>query len=105
MWFGHAAAAELALLQGLDKVTGGAGADRFVFGTETSNGMREREMIIDYEVGLDVIDLGGARIAGARTTGNHLRIELAGDRDEIFVKFVDDLADITFMNEGTMAFV
>ena len=89
----------------LDKVTGGAGADRFVFGTETSNGMREREMIIDYEVGLDVIDLGGARIAGARTTGNHLRIELAGDRDEIFVKFVDDLADITFMNEGTMAFV
>ncbi|WP_341211292.1 ExeM/NucH family extracellular endonuclease [uncultured Limimaricola sp.] len=89
----------------LDKVTGGAGADRFVFGAETSNGVREREMIMDYEVGLDVIDLGGARIAGAREAGNHLKIVLAGDEDEIFVKFVDDLADITFINEGDMAFV
>ncbi|MCP1167768.1 ExeM/NucH family extracellular endonuclease [Limimaricola litoreus] len=87
-----------------DKMSGGADADRFVFGAETSNGRRERDMISDYEIGLDEIDLGGARIAGTDHAGNHLKITLAGDGDMIFLKFVDDLADVSFINEGQMMF-
>ena len=88
-----------------DIVKGGHGADRFVFGEETSNGIREREIILDYEIGLDEIDLGGAAISKVRDFGNHLRLELEGDRDTIFLKGVGDIADVRFLGTDEMVFV
>ena len=74
-----------------DKMKGGADADRFVFGAETSNGRLDRDMISDYEIGLGEIDLS-------------LKLILVGDGDMVFLKFVDDLADVSFINEGQMVF-
>ncbi|PHP26961.1 hypothetical protein [Limimaricola cinnabarinus] len=74
-----------------DKMKGDADADRFVFGAETSNGRLDRDKISYYEIGLGEIVLG-------------LKLILAGDGDMVFLKFVDDLADVSFINEGQMVF-
>ena len=59
----------------LDLVWGGAGADVFAFGAETSDGHRDRTVIGDFEVGTDAIDLGGTEVARhkslARLAGPH----------------------------------
>ncbi|MGR3497671.1 MAG: ExeM/NucH family extracellular endonuclease [Limimaricola soesokkakensis] len=89
----------------LDIVIGGGDADRFVFGDETANGRREREVILGYEAGLDEIDLGGASIRKVRGFGNNLQIELDGDRDMIFLTGVGDIDDVTFLNDEGLAFV
>ncbi len=69
-----------------DTITGGPGADRFVFGAETRNGVRERDTITDYEVGRDVIVLGdGTVVASIRTTTTGAVVFLAGDNDAIYV--------------------
>ena len=47
----------------LDLVWGGAGADIFAFGAETSDGHRDRTVIGDFKVGTDAIDLGGTEVA------------------------------------------
>ncbi|PSK86316.1 hypothetical protein CLV79_10523 [Limimaricola soesokkakensis] len=84
---------------------GGGDAVRFVFGDETANGRREREVILDYEAGLDEIDLGGASIRKVREFGNNLQIELDGDRDMIFLTGVGDIDEVTFLNAEGLAFV
>ncbi|WP_282026062.1 hypothetical protein [Limimaricola cinnabarinus] len=73
-----------------DKMKGGADADRFVFGAGTSNGRLDRDKI-SYEIGLGEIDLS-------------LKLILVGDGDMVFLKFVDDLANVSFINEGQMVF-
>lgn len=70
-----------------DKISGGAGADSFVFGAETQNGVRERDVIVDYEVGVDEILLeSGASIASMRDTRGQVVIFLEDDRDAIYVR-------------------
>ncbi|MEM1049027.1 MAG: calcium-binding protein [Pseudomonadota bacterium] len=70
-----------------DRMFGGDGADQFIFGSETSNGRRERDLIQDYEVGKDSIVLEeGAAIASIRATSSQVIIFLEGDRDVIYVR-------------------
>lgn len=70
-----------------DKMQGGAEADQFLFGAEANNGIRERDVILDYEVGLDEIVLqGGASVASIRETSSQVVVFLEGDRDAIYVR-------------------
>lgn len=70
-----------------DLIFGGAGADQFIFGAETSNGSRERDLILDYEVGIDAIVLeSGASVASIRDVGKHVIIHFEDDRDTLMVR-------------------
>ena len=70
-----------------DKMSGGAEADQFIFGAEANNGVRERDVILDYEVGLDEIVLqDGASVASIRETSSQVVVFLEGDRDAIYVR-------------------
>ena len=70
-----------------DKMAGGLGEDVFVFGAETLNGRRERDVILDYEVGMDAIVLtDGASVGSIRQTSTQVVVFLEGDRDAIYVR-------------------
>jgi hypothetical protein len=67
-------------------MSGGLGPDVFVFASEAMNGVRERDVIRDYEVGVDTITLeGGAAIGAIRENSSGATIFLAGDSDAIYV--------------------
>jgi hypothetical protein len=67
-----------------DRMSGGGGADQFIFGAEALNGVRERDVILDYEVGIDSIVLeDGASIGSIRQASSSVVIFLEGDRDVI----------------------
>lgn len=69
-----------------DRMMGGGGADQFIFGAETFNGIRERDVIMDYEVGVDSIVLAdGASVASIRQTSSSTVVFLEGDGDAIYV--------------------
>ena len=59
---------------------GGEGSDLFVFGGDPDNGISERFLITDYEVGIDAISLGGAELAGAVNGGRAHQIADLLDR-------------------------
>lgn len=70
-----------------DRMSGGEMADTFVFGAEASNGLRERDVIRDYEVGVDMIRLeAGATIGAIRASSTGATIFLNGDGDAIYVQ-------------------
>lgn len=70
-----------------DKMFGDEGADQFIFGDEATNGTRERDVILDYEVGIDTIVLEGSAFVGSiRETSSSVVIFLDGDRDAIYVR-------------------
>lgn len=80
-----------------DRSAGGLGADIFVFGSEALNGVRERDVILDYEVGIDAIMLtDGATVGSIRQTSTGAVIFLEGDLDAIYVNGVLPQA-ITFV--------
>lgn len=81
----------------VDRMTGDGGADQFVFHDETSNGRRETDVITDYQVGLDALDLGEAEIADFREYNGKVRLELEGDGDVIWVFGADSIDEITFL--------
>ena len=71
----------------LDRMTGGLGEDVFVFGSETSNGLRERDVITDYEVGVDTILFETPTAIGSiRERADLVILYLNDDRDAIFVQ-------------------
>ncbi|MEO1538357.1 MAG: Calx-beta domain-containing protein [Pseudomonadota bacterium] len=73
-----------------DKLFGLGGADVFAFGAETTNGVRDRDAIYDYEVGIDSILLtDGASVRSIRDTGAGAVIFLAGDGDAIYLRGAD----------------
>ena len=70
-----------------DRMTGGAGADEFIFGAEASNGRRERDVIMDYEVGVDsIVLIDGATVGSVRASTGGAVIFLEGDGDAIYVR-------------------
>jgi hypothetical protein len=70
-----------------DRMTGGAGEDEFEFGLETMNGVRERDVITDYEVGLDVIRLvEGAQVLSLTDISSGVLVTFAGDGDRAYVR-------------------
>ncbi|GGL77656.1 ExeM/NucH family extracellular endonuclease [Wenxinia marina] len=83
-----------------DKVSGGFGDDTFVFSAALAeDGQKDRLTILDYGLGDDVIDLGGAEIGRVRESRLKVELTLEGDGDRIVVWGVDDLSDITFAGD------
>ncbi len=81
----------------LDRVSGGEGADTFIFyAAFAEDGARDRTIIHDFDVTEDILDLGGAGISSIREVGNSVRITLDGGRDRIDLRGVDDLEAIVF---------
>ncbi len=87
-----------------DKSVGGLGADVFAFGAEALNGVRERDVILDYEVGVDAIMLtDGATIGSIRQTSTGAVIFLEGDLDAIYVQGEGVLTgNLTFVSENIL---
>ena len=87
-----------------DKMSGRLGADVFVFGSEALNGARERDVILDYEPGVDSIRLeDGATVASIRETSNSVVVFLEGDGDAIYVRGTDVAASsLTIFNEDSL---
>ncbi|PTX55456.1 Calx-beta domain-containing protein [Litoreibacter ponti] len=90
-----------------DRMIGGGGEDEFVFGAETNNGIRERDVIMDYEVGVDSIVLeAGTTIGSIRETSSQVVIFLDGDRDAIYVRGDGVTADnLTILSADAFEFV
>jgi len=85
----------------VDRMTGGEGGDIFVFGAETTNGVRERDIILDYEVGIDAIQLeDGATVGSIRQTSSGVTVFFEGDRDAVYVRGEGVLVgNLTFIPE------
>ncbi|WP_238547807.1 5'-nucleotidase C-terminal domain-containing protein [Meridianimarinicoccus roseus] len=93
-----------------ETMEGGLGGDVFVFGLETMNGLRERDIISDYEVGVDVIGLtGGATVADIRETSSAVVVyfdDPTGAQDALFVRGDGvTAANLTFETIDTISFV
>ena len=70
-----------------DRATGGEGADTFLFGAEAGNGAKDRDVIWDFEAGVDSIRLAeGAAVRSVEQRGEDVCIRLEGDGDAVFVR-------------------
>ncbi|TGD44883.1 hypothetical protein EEB11_04845 [Pseudotabrizicola sediminis] len=75
---------------GNDRLTGGAGADTFVFGAEVRNGVRDRDVITDFNAAEDTIVFeAGAMVRSISERNGNVIIQLEGDRDTITVLNAD----------------
>ena len=84
-----------------DRLTGGEGADVFVFAGP--DGVRDRAVILDYEVGVDAIRLDGAVVGDVRETGRGVLLRLEGDGDKIYVHGDGVTAEtIDFQGDGLL---
>ncbi|SOC00002.1 ExeM/NucH family extracellular endonuclease [Rhodobacter maris] len=76
-----------------DMLTGGDGADVFYFGFEALDGVRERDTILDYQVGVDAIGLAsGVSVAAIKQSGASVIVYLDdpnGQDDAIYVQGVN----------------
>jgi Ca2+-binding RTX toxin-like protein len=90
-----------------DLMTGGAGADQFIFGSEANNGVRERNVILDYEVGIDEIVLEeGVFVASIRQSSSQVVVFLEGDFDAIYVRGSGVTADnITIVTDDVFSII
>jgi Ca2+-binding RTX toxin-like protein len=69
-----------------DVLNGGAGADTFVYGVKQDSSTGASDVIQDFEVGIDVVDLSGVAsgltfvgTAAFSGTGNEVRYDIAGN--------------------------
>lgn len=80
-----------------DLLTGGAGADVFIFeAAYSSNGAREVKRILDYDAETDLIDLDGAAISQVRETAAGVQIWFGADKDQLIVAGVSSFDELTF---------
>lgn len=87
---------------GNDRLVGGAGADIFVFGADAHDGGRDRDVIRDFEAGVDTLVLeAGAEIRRTFERNGDLHIQLEGDHDRIILRDqdADALQDIVFQDD------
>ena len=75
----------LSLGGGRDRMTGGDGGDFFVVGSEVDDGVSNRDVILDFEPGRDVLVIdSGARTFSARARNGNFVIRFQGDdRDRV----------------------
>ncbi len=71
-----------------DRMTGAEGGDFFVVGAEVDNGVRNRDIILDFEPGQDVLVIdNGARTFSARARNGNFVIQFQGaDRDRVIFR-------------------
>ncbi len=81
----------------VDVATGGHGADTHVFGNELANGIREIDIIQDYDPLLDLIDLGGSEVARHVESPASVVLWAGADRDVIIVNGATSLDSIGFV--------
>jgi hypothetical protein len=91
-----------------ETMAGGLGADVFVFGDEALNGARERDIITDFEVGVDAIGLlAGVTMAEIREAGSSVIVYLddpTGQNDAIFIRGAGVTANtIDILNDYMLA--
>lgn len=83
---------------GFDIFAGSAGADIFVFSADTEDGLLDRLMISDYEVGTDAIDLGDAQLFAVVEEAEDLVLQLGPDgEDEIVIVGVQSYEQLTLI--------
>ncbi len=93
-----------------DQMTGGAGADVFHFGAETRDGVRARDTITDYEVGIDAIGLAsGVEVARVAQSGSTVVVyfdDPSGALDAAYIRGDGVTAsNLTFIEDHTLALV
>lgn len=71
-----------------DRITGGEGGDFFVVGTEVGDGIRNIDVIRDFEPGRDALVIGvDSRMSFARARNGRFIIEFqGGDRDRVVLR-------------------
>ncbi len=73
-----------------DRMNGGEGSDQFVFGSETRNDAKERDLIQDFDMENDSIVLSeGTEIASIFGGGRTLLIRFEGDGDLLHIRGTD----------------
>ena len=83
----------------LDTLRGGPGSDVFVFRDELDNGVREKDVIQDFNPLEDAIDLGGYRIGSHVETADSLLLVVGPDGDEILLRGVSDIDSVVFLDD------
>ncbi|MEM8644753.1 MAG: Ig-like domain-containing protein [Pseudomonadota bacterium] len=76
-----------------DMLFGGAGGDSFVI-EQLDDGQRDIVNILDFDAGLDVLDLNGRALAGQYSVGNTTYLMLDADYDTIILNGVSDLEEV-----------
>lgn len=69
----------------LQLAAGGGGGDVFDFSEIIGDGIRQTNYVTDYEIGVDVIDIGGAQINIERTLGERLLLSVGPDNDTLMI--------------------
>lgn len=70
-----------------DRMTGGEGADTFLFGAEASNGAKDRDVVWDFEAGVDKVSLvEGAAVERAWESDRGVVLRLEGDGDKVHLR-------------------
>lgn len=85
---------------GSDIMLGNGGGDTFAFGAETSDGILDFDMILDYsQDDGDVIDLSqsGGLVSSAPVDGGLTLTLGGGDADQVFIANVDSFTDVTIV--------
>ena len=83
----------------LDTLRGGPGSDVFVFRDELDNGVREKDVIQDFNPLEDAIDLGGYRIGSHVETADSLLLVVGPDGDEILLRGVSDIDSVVLLDD------
>jgi len=77
-----------------DRMSGGDGSDQFVFGAETYNGIRERDLIRNFNMEEDSLVLtDGAAISSISGNARTLFVRFEDDKDVLFLRGRDLDAD------------
>ncbi len=84
-----------------DVAYGQSGADTHVFGDELANGIRETDIIQDYDPLEDLIDLGGSELVAHVKSTDSVALWVGTDLDVVIVNGATSLDSIAF-TEGTL---
>lgn len=83
-----------------DRMSGGDGADQFVFGAEANNGVRERDIISDFELIDSIVLEDGAQLNSVRDMSSGVLVSLQGG-DAIIVYGEVNSDTITIVTDDT----